>query len=100
MRVLPLITLVLAPLAAGPALPRGPPSGPRSRVPGAAANEPPVLRPDDLARAAAQAPAAAAALYRDLARADPKAEPSYEETALRKIDKFLADGAAGPPALD
>ncbi len=78
------------------ALPEEVPSAPpRSRVParGTSPLSPAprlLLQPDDLARAAAQAPAPVAALYRALSRADPKASPPYEETALRKIDAFLA----------
>src|SRR5207248_742389 len=50
---------------------------------------PPVLRPADLARAADKAPAAVAALYRELAAPDREADPPYEETALQKIGAFL-----------
>jgi ABC-type transport system substrate-binding protein len=72
---------------------------PRSRTPfrdGAtpslAGDRPPVLRPADLARAAAHAPPAIAALYRGLAEANPEAMPPYEEQALKQIEQFLQKG--------
>src|SRR5262249_41772049 len=52
-----------------------------------------------LARTAAQAPPAVAALYRALSQPDPDAKPLYEEEALRKIDEFLAGANADPKAL-
>ncbi|MCI0460448.1 MAG: ABC transporter substrate-binding protein [Gemmataceae bacterium] len=99
-----LCALALAALAPLPA-PRpavraeGSSQGQRSRVPLREGQAPapgadlPVVMPEDLARAAAKAPPAVAALYRDLSRPDPEAEPLYEEAALTRIEAFLAAAA-------
>jgi len=81
------------------------PANPRSRIPlgqedlakGAAEGPAPLL-PADLARTAAHASPAIAALYRSLADADPTAEPPYEEMALKRVAEFLnsADVALSP----
>ena len=93
------VGFALSMLAAGLALAGGDESKPRSRIPfrdGATlpptGSETPALRPPDLARAAAQAPPAIAALYRSLAEPDPEAMPPYEELALKRIEQFLQKG--------
>ncbi len=105
-RLLAAAGLALALLPAGRARtgdgPGGAPADPPSRVPlrtGAApAEQPeaaPVLRPEDLGRAAAQAPAAVAALYRALAHPDADSKTPYEELALQQVAEFLQAPTGG-----